>query len=172
MVALLTMPLTEKSFAAVIDAGCHDCKDQKILVKAIVAERVVVLEGEPHGAPVWAYKGEDLVRGTWNISCVHCARVLYTDSACQRCGAAEGVTRALDRENALPHPVSCASCGNVLLTVTAYVPVSITHEAGRASKPRHQTAPEEVGYHVTRIECKECHASVEPRLPCPLCLAP
>lgn len=162
------MPLTEESFTALVDAGCPACPSKRLAIEALVVQRLPLLDGEPYGAPSWGYKGEDLVRGTFRISCRECQRELFAVTDCPRCGAADGVARAMEEENAAPLPTACA-CGSKLLTALAYVPAEVEYEGKRANKARTQTAPEDPGFHTLRVECKECGKVAELRAPCPLC---
>ncbi len=163
------MPLSEEAFTALVDAGCPTCQSKKLTVDALVAQRMPLLTGEPYGIPSWGYKGEDLVHGTYRIACERCKNALYTSSTCPRCAAAGGVERALASENAFPFPLSCASCGSEQLIVTAIVPAAVVYEGTRANKARARAAPEDPGFHATRVECKMCHVVAERRTPCPVC---
>jgi len=163
------MPLSEDEFTVMVVRGCPDCTRAHLLVEALVVQRMPLLEGEPYGSPAWAYKGEDLVRGTFRIACNGCEKELFASTACPRCDAAGGVTRALETENAMPLPTGCTGCGSKLVTATAYVPAVVIYEGKRASKARAQTSPEDPGFHTLRVECKECKKVSELREPCPLC---
>jgi hypothetical protein len=163
------MPLSEEAFTALVDAGCPTCGPKKLVVESIVAQRLPILAGEPYGSPSWGYKGEDLVRGTFRIACDGCKKELYTATACSRCDAEAGVTRALESENTFPLPTACLRCGSELLTATAYVPAEVIYEGKRAAKARTQTVPEDPGFHAFRVECKECKTADERRDPCALC---
>jgi len=163
------MPLSEEAFTALVDAGCPSCGSKKLIVESIVAERQPILGGEPYGSPSWAYKGEDLVRGTFQIACDGCKKDLYNETACSRCDAEGGVARALESENGFPLPTACRRCGSELLTATAFVPATVVYEGKRAAKARTQTVPEDPGFHAFLVECKECKTADERRVPCPLC---
>ncbi len=163
------MPLSETEFSAMVDAGCPDCGSKKLSIEALVAQKLPLLGGELYGAATWAYKGEDLVRGTYLIACTGCKKALYTATPCPRCQAEGGVARALEQENAFPLPASCAHCGNERLNATAFVPATVVYEGKRASKPRTHVAPEDPGFHAFRVECTDCRAGEERRDPCPLC---
>lgn len=163
------MPLSEAEFTRIVDLGCTDCRSKRLVVEAIVTQKIPTLGGEPYGSPSWAYKGEDLVAGTFSIACDGCKKALFAASACARCNADGGVARALERENAFPLPAACARCGCELLVAQAYVPAVVVYEGKRAAKARTQTAPEDPGFHAFRVECKECHDVTQHRDPCPLC---
>jgi hypothetical protein len=163
------MPLTEAEFTALVDRGCPEHANRRLVVEAFVARRIPLLGGEPYGAASWGYKGEDLVRGTFRIACDACKKELYTENACSRCGAADGVARAHEAENAFPLPKSCTRCNGELLTALAFVPATVIYEGKRADKARTQTAPEDPGFHAFHVECKSCRRVSETRHPCPLC---
>jgi hypothetical protein len=163
------MPLSEAEFTVLVEAGCSACASKRLIVEAVVAQTIPLLEGEPYGAPSWGYKGEDLVRGTYRIACDGCQKDLYTATACSRCDAEGGVERALEQENAFPLPKACPGCQSPLLTVTAFVPAVVIYEGKRANKARTQTAPEDPGFHPLRASCKPCGNIVEWRGSCNLC---
>jgi hypothetical protein len=165
------MPLSEAAFTALVDAGCLACGSKKLVVESIVAQRLPILGGEPYGSPSWGYKGEELVRGTFSITCEGCKKELYTGTACPRCDSVGGVARALETENDFALPTACLRCGSELLTATAYVPAVVVYEGKRAAKARTQTVPEDPGFHAFRVECKDCKTADERRDPCPLCAA-
>jgi hypothetical protein len=163
------MALTEEAFAALVDAGC-DCQQiKRLVVDALVPQKLTLLGGEPYGPPAWGYKGEELVRGTYRIACDGCKRELFTATACPRCEAADGVARALESENAFPLPAACGACGSEHLTATAFVSARVIYEGKRAAKARSTTSPYDPGFHAIRVECKTCHESEQRRSPCPLC---
>ncbi len=163
------MSLTEAAFAEIVDAGCSDCGNKKLAIEAIVLQNLPLLAGELFGAPSWAYKGEDLVQGTYRIACDGCKKELYSEAACSRCNAPRGVARALESENTFPFPTECAGCSSELLTAMAFVPALVLYEGKRAAKARSQTAPEDPGFHAIRLECKNCRKVMEPVGPRPLC---
>jgi Zn ribbon nucleic-acid-binding protein len=162
-------PLTEEAFTVLVDAGCPDCPGKRLAVEALVAQRLALLGGEPYGAPSWAYKGEDLVRGTYRISCEGCKRELFTATACPQCDAPDGVEKALTSENAFLLPRECATCGSEQLVAISLLPALVVYEGKRANKARARAGPDDPGFHAVRIECARCHGVVQPRTPCPLC---
>jgi hypothetical protein len=151
------MPLTEEAFTKLVDAGCADCRRSRITVLAVVAQKLPLLQGELYGSPSWAYKGEDLVRGTYRIACDACKKVLYESDACPRCDREGGLSRALAGENDFPLPASCMACGSELLVARAYVPARVVYEGKRAQKAHAESAPEDPGFHAFRVECTRCH---------------
>jgi hypothetical protein len=162
------VPLSEEAFAVLIDAGCPVCQKKKLAVEALVAQWLPLLAGEPFGPPSWGYKGEDLVRGTYRIACDGCKTELFAATECSRCGASEGVRRALEEENAFALPKACARCGGEQHTATAFVPALVIYE-GRRAHARPRAGPDDSGFHAVRVECKSCHDVAEPRDGCPLC---
>ena len=163
------MPLSEEEFTKLVDAGCPGCSAKRLAIETLVAQKVPLLGGEPYGPPSWGYKGEDLVRGTYRIACEGCKHELFASTGCPLCNAEGGVDRALSEADASPLPVKCNGCGSELLVATALVPASVVYEGQRPSKARPQAEPEEPGFHMTRVECKRCHAATVRRDPCPLC---
>ena len=163
------MPLTEEAFTAIVDAGCPDCRDKRLLLETIVTQDLPLHGGEIFGAPSWAYKGEELVRGTYRIACVGCKRELFAATACPLCSEDDGVARALSTETGMPLPAACAGCGSELVTATAWVPARVTYEGKRANKARAEAAPEDAGFHAIRVRCKQCGHVEARREPCPLC---
>jgi hypothetical protein len=168
------MPLSEADFTALVEAGCDVCGEKSVTVDASVAQKIPLLGGEPYGAPSWAYKGEELVNGTYRIACHGCDREIYSSSACPLCESADGIARALENENAFPFPDKCKSCGNEMLTANAYVPARVVYTGKRGAKARTLTKPEDPGFHATRVECKECRTVLQRNAlrgenACPLC---
>ena len=164
------MPLSEEDFTALIDRGCPACKAPKLRVEALVAQKLVLVDGEPHGSPTWGYKGEDLVRGAYQIVCEACQHELYTASECPSCGSeGGGVERALENENGYPLMRACKACESERIVALAYVPATIVYDGQRASKGRTQTVPEDPGFHAYRQQCMDCHELEMRRDPCPLC---
>jgi hypothetical protein len=166
------MPLTEEEFTRLVDAGCPACSAKALTIETLVPQKVPLLGGEPYGAPSWGYKGEDVVRGTYRVACDGCKKELFATAACPLCQAEGGVDRALNEADPAPLPRTCDGCGGELLTATAFVPALLLYEGKRPNKPRPQAAPEEPGFHLTRVECKTCRAAAERRDPCPLCGQP
>jgi hypothetical protein len=165
------MPLTEATFTTLVDAGCPTCSAKVLLVEALVPQKVPLYGGEVYGSPSWAYKGEELVAGTFRVGCKGCNTDLFRATACVRCGAEGGVTRALEAENAFPLPVSCGTCDSELMTAIAMVPVVVHYEGKRAAKAKAQATPEEPGFHALRVTCNRCPELITPskEAGCPLC---
>jgi hypothetical protein len=163
------MFLSEEDFTKLVDAGCPACSGKRLAIEIFVPQKVPLLGGEPYGPPSWSYKGEDVVRGTYRVACEGCKKELFATTGCPLCDADGGVERALNGVDLAPLPVKCTGCGSELLVATAFVPAVVVYEGKRPSKPRPHAAPEEPGFHMTRVECKTCHASTERRAPCPVC---
>jgi hypothetical protein len=163
------MPLTEEAFTALVNAGCLACGSKSVAIEALVTQKLPLLAGEVYGSPSWAYKGEELVRGTYRVACDDCKAELFAATDCPRCNAEGGVERALASESAFPLPRSCTRCGSELLTAMAVVPARVGYEGKRTNKARADAAPEDPGFHAFRVECKQCSNVVERRTPCPVC---
>jgi hypothetical protein len=168
------MPLTEAAFTALVDAGCTQCGSKALTVEALVSQKVPLYGGEVFGAPSWAYKGEELVTGTYRIACSKCSTEVFSASSCHRCTTEGGVERALQAENAFPLPAVCDVCGSELLTAIAVVPVVVHYEGKRANKAKSQASPEEPGFHAIRVTCNRCPDVKTPARAagCVLCAAP
>jgi hypothetical protein len=150
------MPLTEAAFTTLVDAGCTQCGSKNVTIEALVSQKLPLYGGEVYGAPSWAYKGEELVAGTYRIACSKCSIELFSESACIRCAAAGGVARTLEAENAFPLLAACDICGSELLTAIAFVPAVAHYEGKRANKAKSQASPEEPGFHAVRVTCNRC----------------
>ena len=163
------MSLSEKEFTEIVDGGCPVCSAKSLTIEALLPQKLPLLGGEPYGAPSWGYKGEDVVRGTYRVACEGCKKELFATTGCPLCNAEGGVDIALNEADPAPLPTKCNGCGGELLAATAFVPALLVYEGKRPNKPRPQARPEEPGFHLTRVECKTCHAATERRDPCPLC---
>jgi len=163
------MRLTEEEFTRIVDAGCGDCKRAKVVVLAVVVQKLPLLQAEIYGSPSWGYKGEDLVRGTYRITCDGCRKALFESDACPRCDRADGLAPALDGENDFRLPASCKACGSELLVARAYVPARAAYEGKRAAKAHAESAPEDPGFHAFRVECTRCHDVTTRAGGCPVC---
>jgi ribosomal protein L37E len=163
------MALSESTFTALVDAGCTKCGATVLRIEALVAQKVPLYCGEVYGTPSWGYKGEELVAGTYSIACKACGEELYRATECALCGAADGVLRALETENAFALPAAC-NCGSERLTALAMVPAAVQYEGKRANKARAQATPEEPGFHAVRVSCNSCpRVYVASESSCALC---
>lgn len=163
------MALTEAAFTELVDAGCPACKGKSITVESYVAQTLPLLGGELYGSSSWAYKGEDLVRGTFRIACAACEKELFASDACPRCDAPGRLARALEGDNSFPLPVACKGCGSEMITAKAFVPATVVYEGRRGAKARTQTTPDDAGFHAYRVDCKACGNAAEHMASCPLC---
>jgi len=163
------MPLSEPELAALVERGCPRCSSTKLVVSAYVAQRLPLLEGEVYGRTSWAYKGEDLVRGTFEIACHACRAKVYETADCFLCGRAGGLHEALERETQLPLPRACGRCEGPRVDALAYVPIAVVYAQKRTDKARTEVAPEDAGFHAFRVECKGCPEVFARHTPCPLC---
>jgi hypothetical protein len=166
------MPLTEQEFTALVDGGCDGCNGKVMQIAAIVSRRVPLMGGELFGEPTWGYKGEELVRGTYQITCDRCKKRLYESDACQLCASAGGVQKALSTENDFTLLHKCPACESELLTVHAYVPAKVLYEGKRAAKARSNVGEYDTGFHGYLIHCKPCGFVEQRHSPCPLCASP
>lgn len=162
-------PLSEAEFTAIVDAGCTACASKALVVESYVARKLPLLGGELYGQASWAYKGEELVRGTYRIACAKCEHALYASKACPRCDAPDVLERVLEEENALALPVACTACGSERVNAIAFVPATVRYEGKRAEKARTETVPEDPGFHAVRFECASCRNTVERKNPCAVC---
>ncbi|RYZ61314.1 MAG: hypothetical protein EOP08_13630 [Proteobacteria bacterium] len=162
------MPLTEEEFTRLVDAGCS-CGHGELQVEALVVQKLELYRGDVLGSPIWGYKGEDLVRGTFDIRCGRCKLALYKATVCPLCLREEGVERALETESDYPFVEACAECGGAQVTASAYVPAKVVYGNGRAQKARSNVAPEDPGFHAFRLACKSCHHTALRRGTCVLC---
>jgi hypothetical protein len=167
------MTLSEADFTKIVEAGCDACGSDELVLRAYVRARFVLLEGEAYGAPRFDYKGEDLAKGTFRVECASCKHVLHDDATCSRCGAADGVTRALESPDAIAaaRPKACPGCSDEQVGYVAWLPVVVKAHAARPDKPRSTTSLDDDGCHGAQLECKEClyTASVGPAGICALC---
>lgn len=163
------MPLAESELAALVERGCPSCLGTKLVVSAYVTQNLPLLEGELYGRPSWAYKGEDLVRGTFTIACVGCKATLYETAACFLCGRENGIREALEAESTFALPTKCGRCDGARMDARAYVPIDVVYAQKRTEKARTQVEPHEPGFHAFRAECKGCHEVLARHTPCALC---
>jgi hypothetical protein len=156
------MALTEAAFTALVDAGCSACGSKVLLLEAMVSQKLPLCGGELYGTASWAYKGEELVAGTYSIACSACKNELMRETACVRCSSEGGIARALESETSLVFPVSCSACQSELMTAVALVPATVLYEGKRANKAKPQAFPEEPGFHALRVSCNRCHEATVP----------
>jgi hypothetical protein len=152
------MSLTEEQFTKLVETACAKCGANELTLRAYVPARFTLLEGEAYGAPRFAYKGEELAKGTYKVECVSCKHLVHDDTTCAKCGAAGGVTRALEAPDAgaSTRPKACPGCGDEQVGYVAWMPVVVKTHAARPEKPRTTTSLDDEGCHGAQIECKEC----------------
>ncbi len=163
------MTLTEAEFTAIVDAGCTSCTGKGLQIATLVPRRIPLMGGELFGEPVWAYKGEELVRGTYEITCERCKKQLYHTEACQLCDSPNGVQIALSTENDFVLPPKCPGCDSELLTALAFVPTKVSYEGKRVPKAKSNIGEYDPGFHGYKLQCKACGFTEQRHAPCPLC---
>src|SRR3954468_8121816 len=87
--------LTEATFSERVTAGCTACGAKKLFIRSYVEGKFPLMGGEPAGVVAWAYKGETFVDGVFEISCLNCKHIVFSDTICPRCHAPDGLARAL-----------------------------------------------------------------------------
>jgi hypothetical protein len=152
------MSLSEADFTKIVEGKCDACGAEELVLRAYVRARFLLLEGEAYGAPRFDYKGEELAKGTFRVECASCKHLVHDDATCPRCGAADGVTRALESPdtNAAQHPKACPGCGDEQVGYVTWLPVVVKTHAARPEKPRTTTSLDDDGCHGAQIECKAC----------------
>lgn len=162
---------TAADLERLVEGGCPSCGGHTAEFQAYVEQSRPIQGGEPVGKATWAYDGEAFVEGVFEASCVDCDHTHFTSSACPRCGAEDGLARALESENAFPMPEACPRCGVTDLSFRALVPAETTSEGKRSSKAKTDVAPEDPGFHGLRADCKSCGTIAKVERGCPLCAA-
>ncbi len=163
--------LDETTFTARVQAGCASCGHKKLSIASYVDGKFPLIEGEPTGAVVWAYKGESFVDGVFEMTCAGCKKTLFEDEGCPRCHAEGGLAKALGTENTYAVPKSCPTCRAKTLTLRAMVPARVVYDAGRAAPARTSTTAYDEGFHGTGVECAACGPIGARLSSCPLCAA-
>lgn len=163
--------LDEKSFEAIVGAGCPTCNSAKVEIKSFIDRRLLMMLADPNDPGRWVHDGEKFVDGTYSIACAACANVLFETADCPRCHAAGGLAKALTETSRLPIPRRCPSCNELELLALALVPASARYGSGETPKPKPLVEYGEPGHHVVAFACESCDAAVVTQK-CPLCDAP
>jgi hypothetical protein len=164
--------LTESTFTERVLAGCSACGGKKLTIRAYVEGKFPLMGGEPVGTVVWAYKGETLVDGVFEIRCVACRNVVFSDTNCPRCHEPNALAPALETENRHDVPKECPTCGIVSISYFAFVPATVTYEGKRADKARTSCELYDPGFHGWRAHCSTCGPFARREGVCPICDAP
>lgn len=165
--------LSEASFSEQVEGGCTACGGKKLTIRSYVAGKFPLLEGEPVGPVVWAYKGESFVEGVFEVRCASCQHALFADDACPMCRAPGGLSRALDADNRHVVPKACPTCAQIAVTYRAFVPASVVYEGKRAQKARPSSGLYDAGFHGVGADCKTCGSfAARDESACALCGAP
>jgi RNA polymerase subunit RPABC4/transcription elongation factor Spt4 len=165
--------LSEATFTARVELGCTKCGSKKLTIRAYVAGKFPLMEGEPVAPVVWAYKGETFVDGVFAITCSSCRHILFEDPACPQCHDPGGLERALETENQHVVLKACPGCGQVMTTYRALVPAVVAYEGRRAQKARTSVGLYDPGFHGLGADCKACgsFAPHDDESGCALCTA-
>jgi hypothetical protein len=163
--------LDEKSFAAIVGAGCPACSSAKVEIKSFIDRRLLMMLADPNDPGRWVHDGEKFVDGTYSIACAACAKVLFETADCPRCHAEGGLARALSETSRLPIPRRCPGCNELELLALALVPATARYGSGETPKPKPLAEYGEPGHHMVAFACESCDAAVVTQK-CPLCDAP
>lgn len=165
--------LDEPKFEAIVAAGCTVCGSRTVEIHSFIDRRVLLMLADPTDKGRWVHDGEKFVDGTYRISCAApaCKRELWTDAACPRCHAADGLSRALHDESRMPIPKRCPTCNELELLALALVPASARYGGGVSPRPETLADYGEPGFHMVAYACESCDNAVVTQK-CPLCDAP
>lgn len=163
--------LDEKSFEAIVSAGCPACQSAKVEIKSFIDRRVLLMLADPTDAGRWVHDGEKFVDGAYVITCAGCATVLFESPDCPRCHAEGGLAKALGETSRMPIPKRCAACNELELIALALCPASARYGTGETPKPKALAEYGEPGHHMVAYACESCDAAVVTQK-CPLCDAP
>ncbi len=163
--------LDEPRFEAVIRGGCPACHGTALEIRSYLDQRLLMMLADPNDAGRFVHDGEKFVDGIYRIACASCAHVMFEDTHCPRCHAADGLTRALSEPSRLKVPKRCPKCNEIELLALAFVPSTTRYVAGEPPKPKPLVEFGEPGHHIVAFACESCDAAeVTPQ--CPLCDAP
>jgi len=158
--------LDEAAFSSLIGAGCPGCGHSVFEVRSFVDRTVAVMLGTPNDEGRWAYDGEKLVDGAFEVRCAKCQHVAFSDDMCPRCNTPGHLAKALAEPSRLRVPKRCTSCNENELLVLAMLPAVAV-----GAKAKAIAEWDEPGYHVVAYACDACDHAVVAQT-CPLCDAP
>jgi len=164
--------LTEARLDEIARAGCTTCGASRLIFRAYLDARLLLLGGEPVGKLSWCYDGEKFVDGVYEVTCSACGKRLFSEKICPRCHQESGLARALATPNSYPLPSECPSCQGEEVRYVAMLPASTTYEGRRAGPPRTDVDSYDPGFHGYRVDCTDCGTVAELTERCPLCDAP
>lgn len=159
--------LDQLRFEQVVGAGCPSCAGRLLEIRSIIDRSVVVMVGDPNDAGRWVHDGEKFVDGTYRISCVACAHVVFESDVCPRCNAPGALDGVLATSSRMAVPKRCPSCSELELLAVALVP-AVARYGGEAPKPKPLVDYGDAGYHVVAYACHACDNAVVAER-CPLC---
>jgi hypothetical protein len=163
--------LDQPAFEAIVNGGCPACGGAKLEIRSFIDRSVALMLADPTTAGRWAHDGEKFVDGTYRVTCVACARVVFESDVCPRCNVAGGLARALGEPSKLAVPKRCPSCNELELLAVALVPAIARSGGGETPKPKPLVEFGEPGYHVVAFACEACDHAITAQ-GCPLCGAP
>ena len=163
--------LDEKSFEALVQAGCPGCGGRTMEISSFIDRRLLMMLADPNDAGRWVHDGEKFVDGTYRIACASCQKVVFEHADCPRCHAAGGLARALADTSRFVVPKRCPACNELELLAIALVAAEARYGGDERPKPVPLADFGEPGHHVVAFACESCDAATVTQT-CPLCDAP
>ncbi|MBL9017745.1 MAG: hypothetical protein JNL83_26390 [Myxococcales bacterium] len=160
--------LDEKTFDAIVAAGCPACGGKTLEIRSFIDRRVLLMLADPNDAGKWVHDGEKFVDGTYSITCAACKHAVFASDLCPRCNAPGGLTKALGDASRMAIPKKCPSCSELELLALALVPAVASWPS---PKPKPLAEYGEPGHHMVAYACESCDNAVVTQT-CPLCDAP
>ena len=164
--------LTQEDLERLATGGCPACGARSLRFRMYVDGLVPLQGGEPVGPVKWSYDGEKFVDGVFEVTCDRCAKVAFSDAACPRCHATDGLAKALTTDNTWPVPATCSSCSGDEVRYIAMIPARTVYEGKRAEKARTTVEIGDPGFHGYRVDCRDCGTIALLSDRCPMCDAP
>lgn len=163
--------LDETRFDSMVQRGCPACRGTALDISSFIDRKLDMMLGDPNNEGRWVHDGEKFIDGIYKIACASCQHLVFTDGACPRCHAADGLVRALGDASRLTVPRRCAKCSETELAALALIPATVRYSGGTAPKPTPLADFGDPGYHLVAYACESCDAAVIAQA-CPLCDAP